>query len=184
MQSRVSLAKLTLAIALGLAVVAGGWRAVAAFQFNPQPEPPALWNSAPVMVPPGDYLQVNVAYPADPGAFRHPPDPGHVRIQIFDGTGRMLVDEMRDVPAGEAMGLRYNANRIVGGDGTALPAVQVAPDDILRARVSVMNRTLGGMSVATEVGSQETQSSRFAAPGSWVGFNPQPEPPAIGRRFR
>ncbi len=40
MRSRVRTAKLVLGLPLALAVVAGGWRAVVAF--NPQPEPAAI----------------------------------------------------------------------------------------------------------------------------------------------
>jgi len=197
MLSRVSLAKLTLALALGLAVVAGGWRAVAAFQFNPQPDLPGVWHSGPVALPPGDYAQVNVAFVADPADFRHPPDPGRVQIQFFDGTGRLLAETMEEVPAGQARSFRYNMGRIIGGgdtnpppdDGSPPPDDGIPPPDdelsgIVRARVLVLNRTPGGMSAVMELGDQEAQSSRFSMPGDWLRFNPQPEPPAVGRRFR
>lgn len=180
MQPRVSMVKLTLALALGLAVVAGGWQAVRAF--NPQPEPPAVWYGGAVTLPPGDYMQVNVSYGADPTWFRHPPDPGRVMVQFFDGTGRLLQETVEDVPVGETRVFRHVADLIIGGEDSP------PPDDdlrgIVRARVRVLNRTLGGMSAVVEVGSQETRSSRFAAPGEWVGFNPQPEPPAIGKPIR
>jgi hypothetical protein len=172
MRSRVPTLKLVVGLALALAVVAGGWRAVVAF--NPQPEPPAMWNSSPLTLTAAQYAQVNVAYVADPADFRHPPEPGRVQIQFYDGTGRLLQETMMELAPGQATSLRYTPGRVIGGDGAP------SPDTLVRARVRILNRTRGGVTASMEIGSQATLSTLFAMPGEWVGFNPQPEPPAAG----
>ena len=166
MQSRVSMVKLTLALALGLAIAAGGWRAVAAFQFNPQPDPPGAWFSAPVTLTRGDLARVNVAYVGDPTQFKLPPGPCRYMIEFYDADGGLLQQTVGELVMGGSQAVLWD------------PPDWERPTQLVRARVRVLSRTFGGGITATmEVASQATMSSRFAAPGTWVGFNPQPEPP-------
>jgi hypothetical protein len=171
---------LTVALVLGLAVGAGGWRALSAAQFNPQPEPPALQHFALVTLGAGQFARVNVAYAADPGDFRHPPDPGRVEIAFYDQDGRLLGETMETLTPGRGTTFEYRPGRLVGGDD------HPPPDDghlLVRARVRVLNRTRGaGIVSAMEIADAEMGTSRIVPPAVLVGFNPQPEPPARGGR--
>jgi hypothetical protein len=164
--------KFTVALALGLAIVAGGWRAVGAF--NPQPEPPRIFAFSPVTLVRGDIARVHIAYVGDPGAGQLPPGPCRYVVEFFDAEGRVRQRAIGEVIMGGTHTVLHDPpDWDMPNPGlTNSVDLDLPPSHLVRARVRILSRTYGGVQVAMEVANQATLATRFTSPGSLVGFNP------------
>lgn len=134
----------------------------------------ALWDDTFLMETGFENPLVLVGFEPDPGFNPDPPPPGEEPMLS-------LADPMN--PTIQVMGVAPTTFQVLFAMGCACIvdlADIAAPDDNGNTMFQIFSSSAAGPSIALfdVVFHFETSSNGMVIPGSWVAFNPQPEPPA------